>query len=180
MYRLLALTARGQGEPVSFAAWGSRISSSLVVASISLLTGCASIVMDSAHPIKVETRTVDGQVVNGATCTLTNDHDDPDMSMTSGDSIKVRRSRRNLEITCRHPPDPDAKATAISRANAGMFGNILLTSTLGLIIDHYRGTGYTYPTWVQLVFGKDLVFDRRSEQSGQPVTGTEAVEEAKK
>jgi hypothetical protein len=179
MRKLLALAARDQIFAVSDAAWRLRRSWWVVVASGSLLSGCASIVMDSAHPIKVETKTADGQIVNGATCALTNDRDDPDMSMTSGDSIKIRRSRRDLEITCQHPQNPDAKATAISRANAGMFGNVLLTSTLGLIIDHYRGTGYTYPTWVQLVFGKNLVFDRRSEQSGQPVGGTEAVAEAK-
>ena len=39
------------------------------------------------------------------------------------------------------------------------------------IIDHNKGTAYTYPTWIQLVFGKTLVFDRSDEKDGQPVQG---------
>jgi hypothetical protein len=46
---------------------------------------------------------------------------------------------------------------------------------LGAIIDHNKGTAYTYPTWVQLVFGKTLVFDRSAEKDGQPVMGAEPV-----
>ena len=37
-------------------------------------TGCASIVNDSTHPMKVETKTEAGQVVAGAECKLTNDY----------------------------------------------------------------------------------------------------------
>ena len=32
-------------------------------------------------------------------------------------------------------------------------------------------TAYTYPTWLQLVFGQTLVFDRRDEKEGSPVPG---------
>ncbi|WP_295959458.1 hypothetical protein [Rhodoferax sp.] len=38
-----------------------------------------------------------------------------------------------------------------------------------MIVDHNRGTAYTYPTWIQLVFGKTLAFDRRDEKEGHPV-----------
>ena len=61
----------------------------------------------------------------------------------------------------------------ISRVNAGMFGNIILGGGIGMIVDHKRGAAYTYPTWVQLVFGKTLIFDRAAEKDGQPHTGTE-------
>ncbi len=50
-----------------------------------------------------------------------------------------------------------------------MFGNILLGGGIGMIVDHNRGTAYTYPTWIQLVFGKTLAFDRRDEKEGHPV-----------
>ena len=64
---------------------------------------------------------------------------------------------------------------AISRANAGLAGNIIFGGGIGAIIDHNKGSAYTYPTWVQLVFGKTLVFDRSAEKEGMPVMGTEPV-----
>jgi len=134
-------------------------------------TGCASVVNDSTHPMKVETRTEAGQTVAGADCKLTNDYGIT--SMKSGDTAQVRRSNKDLDIVCKHPDNPDANARAISRANAGMFGNIILGGGIGAIIDHNKGTAYTYPTWVQLVFGKTLVFDRTAEKNGQPTPATE-------
>ena len=78
-----------------------------------------------------------------------------------------------MDITCKDPANPDAVGRAISRANAGLAGNIIFGGGIGAIIDHSKGTAYTYPTWVQLVFGKTLVFDRSEEKDGQPVKGTE-------
>ena len=52
-----------------------------------------------------------------------------------------------------------------------MAGNIILGGGIGAIIDHNKGTAYTYPTWMQLVFGQTLVFDRSDEKDGQPVQG---------
>ena len=54
-----------------------------------------------------------------------------------------------------------------------MFGNIILGGGIGAIIDHNKGTAYTYPTWVQLIFGKSLVFDRSAEKEGQPTVPAE-------
>jgi hypothetical protein len=56
-----------------------------------------------------------------------------------------------------------------------MWGNIILGGGIGAIIDHSNYTGYTYPTWVQLVFGKSLIFDRADEKEGRPTPGTEPV-----
>ncbi|MEY3286648.1 MAG: hypothetical protein RL500_1378, partial [Pseudomonadota bacterium] len=52
-------------------------------------------------------------------------------------------------------------------------GNIIFGGGIGAIIDHTKGTAYTYPTWVQLVFGRSLVFDRSAEKEGMPVLGAE-------
>ena len=144
----------------------------LALVSLSLaFTGCASVVNDSTHPMKVETRTEAGQTVAGADCKLTNDYGVT--SVKSGDTAQVRRSSKDLDIVCKHPDNPDASARAISRANAGMFGNIIIGGGIGAIIDHSKGTAYTYPTWVQLVFGKTLVFDRNAEKEGKPALGLE-------
>lgn len=143
----------------------------LILAGTLALTGCASIVNDSTQPMKIETKSSSGQAVAGAECKISNDYGS--ISAKSGDTAQVRRSSKDLDITCKHPDNPEAVARAISRANAGLAGNILFGGGIGAIIDHNKGTAYTYPTWVQLVFGKSLVFDRSAEKDGQPVLGTE-------
>lgn len=141
------------------------------------MTGCASIVNETTHPMKIETTTADGTNVDGAECKLVNDYGTT--MAKSGETSQVRRSSKDLDITCRHPSNPDAVARAISRANAGLAGNIIFGGGIGAIIDHNKGTAYTYPTWVRMVFGKTLVFDRSAEKEGQPVQGTEPIVAAK-
>lgn len=133
-------------------------------------TGCASIVNDSMQPIKVQTQTSSGELFVGAECVAENDYGT--VKFTSGDTPSVHRSAKDLSITCRAPAKEDATARAISRANAGLAGNILLGGGIGAIIDHNRGTAYTYPTWIQMMFGKAGVFDRKVEKDGAPVDGT--------
>ncbi|MDP2016927.1 hypothetical protein [Hydrogenophaga sp.] len=148
------------------------IRNSVLVAGAFALTGCASVINDVTHPMKIETKTSTGHVVAGAECKLTNDYGV--FQAKSGDTVQVRRSSKDLDIVCKDPANPDAVAKAISRANGGMFGNILLGGGIGAIIDHNKGTAYSYPLWVQLVFGKSLVFDRSTEKDGVPTVGTEA------
>ncbi len=89
--------------------------------------------------------------------------------------MQVRRSSKDIDIICVHAEHSAANARAISRANSGMFGNIIFGGGIGAIIDHNKGTAYTYPTWMQLVFGKTLVFDRSAQKESQPTAGTEPV-----
>jgi hypothetical protein len=144
-----------------------------VIAAVFVCSGCASIMNETTHPMKIETSSAKGDTVTDADCKLTNDYGS--VSAKSGTTVQVRRSSKDLAITCSSPSNPDATGTAISRANGGMFGNILLGGGIGAIIDHNKGTAYTYPTWVQLIFGKALVFDRSAEKEGQPTVGTEAT-----
>lgn len=44
---------------------------------------------------------------------------------------------------------------------------------MGAIIDHNKGTAYTYPQWVRGVLGKLLTFDRSADKEGQPNSGLE-------
>jgi hypothetical protein len=148
----------------------TRIAATVMVLACS---GCASVVNDSTHPMKVETKTPAGELVAGAECKLSNDYGI--ITVKSGDTTQVGRSSKDLDILCRDPKHPDASARAISRANGGMWGNIILGGGIGAIIDHNKGTAYTYPTWIQLVFGKTLVFDRTAEKEGQPAPGAEST-----
>ena len=146
----------------------------LIALAFAMLTpGCATIVMDSNQPVRVDTRTESGEMVAGAECTLKNEYGT--FTTKSGDSAQIRRSSQDLDIVCKHSGNADAYGRAISRANAGLAGNIIFGGGIGAIIDHTKGTAYTYPTWIELVFGKTLTFDRRTEQEGSPVVGTAPV-----
>lgn len=140
-----------------------------LIMSVVALGGCASVMNDTTHPMRIETKTESGEIVAGADCKLTNDK--AAQSIKSGEFANVRRSSQDLEINCTHPSNPNttAAAMATSRVNAGMFGNIIIGGGIGAIIDHSRGTAYTYPTWIQLIFGKLLSFNRADEQEGKPV-----------
>ena len=144
-----------------------------VSAIVVLCSGCASVLNDVTHPMKVETKTEAGNIVTGADCKLTNDYGV--FNVKSGDTAQVRRSSKDLAIECTSASNPEAKGQAVSRANGGMAGNILLGGGIGAIIDHNKGTAYTYPLWIQLVFGKDLTFDRRADKDGQPNVGAATV-----
>nr|WP_255662505.1 hypothetical protein [Acidovorax sp. D4N7] len=148
----------------------------MVSAVVLACSGCASVINDSTHPIKVETKMPSGELVAGADCKLSNDYGT--FTVKSGDTTQIRRSSKDLDILCKDPKNPDAQARAISRANGGMWGNIILGGGVGAIIDHNKGTAYTYPTWVQLVFGQTLVFDRSVEKDGQPVLAAQPVNSA--
>ena len=143
----------------------------LLVAVTGAMSGCASVMNDTTQGVKIETKTQAGQMLAGADCKLTNDYGT--ITVKSGDTASVRRSNKDLEITCVHPQNPDAVAHAISRVNASMFGNIIIGGGIGAVVDHARGTAYGYPSWVQLVFGKTLVFDRADEEDGKPLAGSE-------
>jgi hypothetical protein len=150
----------------------------LAAAALVAMSGCASIVNETTHPIKIETATADGTLLSGAECKMSNEYGS--FNGKSGETTQARRSGKDLDIVCKLADQPDAVGRAISRANAGLAGNIIFGGGIGAIIDHTKGTAYTYPTWVRLVFGKTLVFDRSAEKEGQPVVGAEPVVAAAK
>jgi hypothetical protein len=135
-----------------------------VLALTVLCTGCASVTQGTTHNLRIETLTEAGEYVEGADCTLANDQGTT--IARSGTSTQVRRSSKDLEISCAAAGHPDARARLVSRANAGLAGNILIGGAVGAVIDHNTGAAYTYPGWVRLVFGQFAVFDRKDEREG--------------
>jgi hypothetical protein len=140
-----------------------------LLAAAAAATGCVSYVNDFSQPMKIETRAADGTIVTGADCQLQNDM--ASQNMKSGDTIGVRRSREPLQIRCNHPAHAQAVGRAVPRINTGMIGNVLFGSGTAGLIGRSGGTAYTYPAWVQLVFGQTLVFDRSDEKDGQATPG---------
>jgi len=144
-----------------------------IVFSCAVITGCASITNDTTTPVRFETIGTNGVEIKDADCKIENDYGQ--QSLKTPATINVRRSSKDLQVTCVKAGEVDGRGVAISRANAGMAGNIIFGGGIGAIIDHNKGTAYTYPHWVQLVMGKLLTFDRKSDTDGQPNRGVEIV-----
>jgi hypothetical protein len=138
-----------------------------------LLSGCASIVNETTNPVRFETYAQSGAEIKGMTCKVENDYGARDIS-TPG-TLQVRRSAKDLQIVCSKPGEDDAKGVAVSRANGGMFGNIIFGGGIGAIIDHNKGTAYSYPQWIRLVVGKLIGFDRQNDKDATPNLGTEVL-----
>lgn len=144
-----------------------------VAAACVAMTGCASITNDTSAPVRFETFNAAGGEIKDAECTLENDYGK--QSVKTPATVNVRRSSKDLQVTCVKPGESDGRGVAISRANAGMAGNILFGGGIGAIIDHNKGTAYTYPQWIQVVMGKLLTFDRREDTDGKPNRGVGAL-----
>ncbi len=151
--------------------WSGRFWGLVALAAIfAVLTGCASVTQGTEQSIKVETLTAAGQSIDGAQCQWSNDKGSA--TMASGQSALVRRSGANLSLRCDMAGQPTAKGQAISRANAGLAGNILIGGGIGAAIDVGTGAAYTYPTWIQLVFGEERLYDRGEHRDDSAATGT--------
>jgi hypothetical protein len=137
------------------------------------MTGCASIVNDSTNPVRFETYSASGVEIKDAECKLENDYGQQVVKTPA--TVNVRRSSKDLQVTCVKVGEADGRGVAISRANAGMAGNIIFGGGIGAIIDHNKGTAYTYPMWMRVVMGKLLTFDRRADVEGQPNRGVEVT-----
>ncbi|HEX4598041.1 MAG TPA: hypothetical protein VH278_09665 [Burkholderiaceae bacterium] len=138
---------------------------------VSLLGACATVTGDPTQVVHVETLDARGQPIEGMRCHLSNASSD-----YFGDSpmfgLEVHRSASDLKISCRSG-DLVAEGTAVSRSGirGGITGavNLMMPGGSGLmVIDHFTGYRYAYPSWVQLRIGQKLVFDASDDVEGQP------------
>jgi hypothetical protein len=140
---------------------------------LSLLTGCASVTGSNVQTLKIEAKMADGTMVEGADCELVNELGK--FRVTTPGYVNVRRSFSKLKINCVKGDLPAANGTGKPMPNVGMFGNILIGGMVGVTVDHVRGAGYSYPEWMQLVFGKYLLFSRLDDHDEQPSMGIEQI-----
>lgn len=134
-----------------------------------VVTGCASVVNDVTQPMRIETVSSAGKLVEGVACDLNNDKHS--QSVQAPGVANVRRSSEDLKITCNRAGEATGEGVATSRANAGLAGNIIIGGGIGALIDHNRGTAYTYPQWIRVVMGKATFFDRSQDVDGQVNVG---------
>jgi hypothetical protein len=144
-----------------------------------LLTGCASITKDANQPVKVETYSKNNVAIAGAKCVGKNERGEFNTDSTS--VMRPHRSGENLYIVCSKDGEESGIGTLISRANGGMFGNILFGGGIGAIIDHNKGTAYSYPDWIRVIMGDNLVYDRKNNKDNEVMIGqASSLEELKK
>ena len=144
----------------------------LALALQTLLTGCATITKDANQPVRVETYSKNNVAVTGAKCVGKNERGE--FTTDSSGMMRPHRSGENLLITCSKDGEETGFGTLISRANGGMFGNILFGGGIGAIIDHNKGTAYSYPDWVRVIMGENFVYDRKNNKDNEIMLGQTA------
>lgn len=147
----------------------------LAVALPTILTGCATITKDANQSVRVETYSKTNEVVKDVKCVGKNERGE--FAADSTGVMRPHRSGENLMVTCGKDGSEPGIATLISRANGGMFGNILFGGGIGAIIDHNKGTAYSYPDWVRVIMGDDLLFDRKQNKENEVMIGQSATPE---
>lgn len=91
-----------------------------------------------------------------AACKLDNDRGT--WIITTPGSVVVRRSAGDLAILCEKEGLLPGSGRAVSRANGGMFGNIIFGGAVGAVVDHGNGNAYDYPNLFQIEMGSSQVF----------------------
>jgi hypothetical protein len=124
---------------------------------VTLMSGCATVVNSSYQDISVETRSKDGEFVEGAECKLNNDKGN--WSVRTPGTATVNKSATDLYIRCEKDGHDAGSAVAISRVNGAIFGNILIGGVIGAIVDHHQGTGYDYPDRAAIEMGAHRTID---------------------
>jgi len=129
--------------------------------------GCATITSSEMQSVTLSAVDHENKPVEGAACKLQNDRGS--WETKSPGIVSVRRSSEDLSVECSKEGHPNGILRAISRAAAGMFGNIIFGGGIGAIIDHNKGTGYNYPDALPVEMGKVKVVDRQGDsQPAQP------------
>ena len=145
--------------------------SAALVAAFAVLPGCATITSGEMQTVSLTTQGPDNQIVEKADCVLKNERGE--WKATTPAQVSVRRSADDLMGTCRKEGLPDGLLRAISRAAAGMIGNIIIGGGIGAIIDHTKGTGYAYADDLPVKMGASVTIDKSPpEARGGAPTGT--------
>lgn len=140
-------------------------SQALLIISILLLPGCASITGSSTQNISIQTRAPDGKEVKEAQCDLINKRGT--YFLTTPGTIMISRSNDDLTVTCRKEGFENGRAGVVSNTKGSMFGNIILGGGIGAIVDHNNGSAYEYPSFVQVVMGSNITVGEKREEAPQ-------------
>ena len=128
----------------------------------SLLTGCASITSGTLQNVAVSTKTKSGVDISQANCTLKNEKGK--WNVITPNTVAVHKASGDLVVECNKQGYPKGTLRAISRAGAGLAGNLLFGGVIGAAIDHSKGSAYYYPANLSVVMGESNTLDKRSSK----------------
>ena len=136
-----------------------------------LASGCATVTGRATQPISIQTVDGQGRAIEGMSCRVSNGGGEY-VGDTPMFDLKVRRSSTPLVVECRGDGRPMARAVLMPRADAMVAAQMLLPGGSSMmVIDHISGFMYSYPRWVRVQAGADMVFDRRDESGRHPTPG---------
>lgn len=144
------------------------VCSVVVVATVVLSSGCASITGTTGQNVSVETRSQAGKSVAGANCELANSKGK--WFVTTPGSVGIRRSNDDMSVICKKEGFDAGNASVVSDTKGSMFGNIIFGGGIGAIVDHNNGTAYEYPTLIQVIMGSTVKIET-------PKPGTEGADQ---
>lgn len=138
---------------------------------LSGLSGCATLTGEATQKITVQTVDSQDRIVDGMSCRVSNSSADY-VGVTPMFDMKVRRSASPLIVECRRDGVALARAVIISRATDMQPLQMLLPGgTSMMVLDHFTGYIYSYPRWIRVQIGTDMVFDRRDHRERDPTPG---------
>lgn len=103
------------------------------------VSGCATIIKGTTQDISVNTTPV-----GGADCTLVNS--EGTWYLTTPGTVKVHKTKTDLDITCKKDGYAPGHIVAISHFNGTTAGNILLGGVIGIGVDAASGADNEYDT----------------------------------
>ncbi len=121
----------------------------IVVSLLCITTGCASITGSKNQPITI-TAVCENAMVQGASCTFTNEKGVSYVS-TPG-TVMVNKSTSDMTISCTKNTLLANPIVVKSSSNANIWGNLILGGPIGAAIDAGTGAGFDYPPSVNVIF----------------------------
>lgn len=120
---------------------------------VGLLNGCATVTGSTDQNVLIETTDKSGKIISDANCHLSNDKGS--WAVTTPGTTSIRKSGKDLHIICKKAGYQQSTKAEKSKANAGMWGNIIVGGGIGAIIDHNKGTAYNYPSNIKIAMEKE-------------------------
>jgi hypothetical protein len=118
------------------------------VALFASLAGCAFLTESTDQNVLVQT-VLDHREIAGVGCVLYNDMGK--WFVTTPARVTLRKSAGPLRIDCEKTGKGWAYEKVDSRADANIWGNLVLTAGVGLYVDRNTGAGYDYPSILTVV-----------------------------
>lgn len=147
----------------------------LALVTLTLSSGCASIVTGHNQSLSVQTM-ADGKSVSGAQCKLENDKGA--WYATSPGTVTVRRSYADLNVRCEKDDHEPGIVTAASATKGMAFGNILFGGFIGAAVDAGSGAAYDYPSIISVELGQRRHLDNRLQTQPDATDGADGTGDA--